>query len=51
VTTDNGTDFGVCTAGIGWILRFAQLELTSVPEKLFVTNFGFCDDGLASQDG
>ena len=51
MTTDNGTDFRVRTAGIQQILGFAWLELASVPEKLSVTNFCFCDDGLASQDG
>jgi hypothetical protein len=51
MTTDNGMDFRVCTAGIRWILGFTRLELVSVPKKLFVTNFCFCDDGLASQDG
>ncbi len=50
MTTDNGTDFRVRTAGIQRILGFAQLELASVPEKLSVTNFCFCDDGLASGD-
>jgi hypothetical protein len=43
VTTDKGMDFRVCTAGIRWILGFAQLELASVPEKLSLTNFCFCD--------
>jgi hypothetical protein len=38
-------------AGIQWILGFAWLELASVPEKLFVTNFCFYDDGSASWDG
>jgi hypothetical protein len=51
VTMDNGTDFKVCTAGIRWILGFARLELASVPEKLSVTNFCFCDDGLSSRGG
>ncbi len=51
MTTDYWTDFRVRTAGIQWILGFARLELASVPEKLSVTNFCFCDDGLASQDG
>ncbi len=50
VTTDKGTDFRVCKAGIWHILGFAQLELASVPEKLSVNNFCFCDDGLASRD-
>jgi hypothetical protein len=50
VTTDNGTD-RVCTAGIRWILGFTRLELASVHEILSVTNFCFCDDGLASRDG
>jgi hypothetical protein len=45
---DNGMDFRVCTAGIQPILGFARLELASVPEKISVTNFCFCDDGLAS---
>ncbi len=50
MTTDNGTDFRVRTAGIQQILGFPWLELASVPEKLSVTNFCFCDDGLTSRD-
>jgi hypothetical protein len=38
-------------AEIRWILGFARLELASVSEKLSITNFCFCDEGLASRDG
>jgi hypothetical protein len=48
---DNGTDFRVCMAEIQWILGYAWLELANVPEKLSITNFCVCDDGLASRDG